>query len=48
MLLPRYLMKGLINLDKSFTKYSIAPDDLVRGQRSRLQKKAVEIAQAST
>ena len=37
-LLPRYLMNGLSNLDETYRKYSIAPiDDLIRLWRSKVK-----------
>jgi len=49
-LLPRYLMNGLSNLEETDWEYSLAPADdlirLVRGQRSRSQQ-AAEVVKAS-
>jgi len=38
-LLPRYIMKGLSNLDETYVEYSIAPtDDLIKFWRSKSQQ----------
>ena len=37
-LLPRYLMNGLSNLDETYRDYSLAPtDDLIRYRRSEVK-----------
>jgi len=47
-LLPRYRMNGLSNLNETYSEYSLAPtDNLIRFWRSRSQQ-AVEVAKAST